>query len=432
MAAAVEDTIFALASGAGASGVAVIRVSGPQAFAQTQALCGRVPEPGRHALRKIHDRAGELIDEGLVLSFAKGASFTGEDVVELQTHGSPAVVARLLHVLGETGDMRLAEAGEFTRRAFENGRLDLTQVEALAALIEAETEAQRKLAMEVFGGALSTTIADLRASVLRAAALCEATIDFADEEVPEDVNPEVRDLLSNAIKTLEMQLSGSQAAQSISKGIQIAILGPTNAGKSSLINAIAGKDIAIVSEIAGTTRDIVELTVNLGGQKVTFLDTAGIRDTKDAIELEGIRRAKERAENADIRLLVSPDDWIDEDTAPGPDDILVYSKGDLTGRKGAVSTDTGDGIDELLEKITTVVSTKVDGGSLIAELRQEKELSDARAALATALVELDNESDMELVAHQIRDGLRYLARTIGAVGVEDVLGEIFSSFCIGK
>lgn len=432
MVASADDTIFALASGAGAAGVAVIRISGPRAFQEAEKLCGKLPQPGHHSLRSLRDRDGDLIDQALVLSFLEGASFSGEDVVEFQTHGSPAVVTRILSVLGQGENTRIAEAGEFTRRAFENGRMDLTQVEGLAALIEAETESQRKLALEIFGGALSDEISRLRSSVLRAAALCEATIDFADEEVPENVVPEVRELISQGLLVLDDQLSGSGAAKAVNKGFQIAILGPVNAGKSSIINAIAGSDVAIVSDIEGTTRDVVELTVSLNGQRVTFLDTAGLRETDNAIEAEGIRRAKARAEAADVRLLISPDSWEDREINPRDDDIRVFSKGDVTGRRGAISAKTGEGISELLAQISEIIGQKAAGSSLVTEARQERELSEARNSLEKALAQLDRGADMEIVAQDIREALGYLSRTVGAAGVEDILGEIFSSFCIGK
>jgi tRNA modification GTPase len=267
------DTIYSLATGRGKAGVAVVRVSGPRAVDCAEHLAGFRPTGRVPSLRRLHDGDGALIDEALVLFFASGQSFTGEDVVEFQTHGSPAIVAAVLDQLSSLDGVRLAEPGEFTRRALENGCLDLAQVEGLADLIDAETEAQRKQAVRVFDGALGERTERWRIDLIRAAALLEATIDFADEDVPVDVTPEVNQLTTGVLNEINREIAGSSAAERIRDGFEVAILGEPNIGKSTLLNALAGRDAAITSAVAGTTRDVIEVRMDLKGLPVTFLDT---------------------------------------------------------------------------------------------------------------------------------------------------------------
>jgi len=285
------DTIFALATARGKAGVSIVRVSGPLAWASAAHfgvvnLVARQPK-----LARLTGSDGGLIDEALVLSFDDGQSFTGEQVVEFQVHGSPAIVAALLSELGSLDGLRLAEPGEFTRRALENGQLDLARVEGLADLIDAETEAQRKQALRVFSGALGKKADGWRTDLIRAAALLEATIDFADEDVPVDVTPEVTALVSGVRGELELEAQGVKAAERIRDGFEVAIVGPPNAGKSTLLNALAGREAAITSSVAGTTRDVIEVRMDLNGLPVTFLDTAGLRETTDEVEAVGVQRA---------------------------------------------------------------------------------------------------------------------------------------------
>lgn len=426
------DTIFAQATASGRSGITVIRISGPQAFDVASALVGVLPESRASALRLVRTSVGEEIDQALVLPFQAPNSFTGEDVVELHCHGSIAVVSKVLKELSNTTCARMAEAGEFTRRALTNNKLDLAQVEGLADLIDAETEAQRKQALRVFSGRLGAVVEGWRRDLIRAAALLEATIDFADEDVPVDVLPEVSVLLGGLIVELQAEVKGARVAERVRSGFEVAIVGAPNVGKSTLLNALAGRDAAITSEIAGTTRDVVEVRMDLEGLPVTLLDTAGLRETDDEIELIGIERALERAQSADLRvLLIESTDW--DGFTPSDGDIVVYAKGDLKGRANSVSGKTGLGLDELIGAITLRLgSLSADIGVATRE-RHGSAMSVAldRLQVVNALV-LRGDYQAELLADDLRSAIRALESMLGRIGVEDLLGEIFSSFCIGK
>src|SRR6056297_4166144 len=346
------ETIFALSTSPGKAGIAVIRVSGPGVAAAAESLVGDLPAPRRAVLRVLWDGGGERIDEALVLYFPEGTSFTGEPVLELQTHGSPAVVSAVLRRLGSLPGLRAADPGEFTRRALGNGRLDLTQVEALGDLLDSETEAQRRQAMRVFSGSLGEKCVEWRMSLLRALTLLEVTIDFADEEVPVDVFPEVRALLTSAKSGLDTEIAGFVVAERIRSGFEVAILGAPNAGKSTLLNTLAGREAAITSEHAGTTRDVIEVRMDLGGLPVTFLDTAGLRETDDAVESIGIARARDRAATADLRVFLD-DGREDFDDLRQEDDITVRAKADLGDGVGdGISGLTGLGVERLVTRIS--------------------------------------------------------------------------------
>ena len=301
------DTIVALASGHGKAGISVIRLSGPQACACAGALVGKLAEPRLSVLRRITDGQGAALDSGLVTWFAAPNSFTGEDIVELACHGSLAVVSAVLAACCKQPSVRMAEPGEFTRRALENGRLDMTQVEGLADLIDAETEAQRRQALRVLSGELGQRAAQWRLDLVRACALLEATIDFADEEVPVDVTPEVRNLVKATRAALIFEAGGVAMAERVRAGFEVAIVGKPNVGKSTLLNALAGREAALTSDVAGTTRDIIEVRMDLAGFAVTLLDTAGLRNTSDHVEELGVERALARANAADIRAVLSLD-----------------------------------------------------------------------------------------------------------------------------
>jgi len=351
------ETIFALASARGRAGVAVIRVSGPQAFACVLKLAKALPKPRKTSLRTLWN-GDEPLDQALVLTFEKGASFTGEDVAEFHLHGGVAVVQSVLSVLGKIEGLRTAEAGEFTRRALENNRMDLPQVEGLADLIEAETEAQRKQALQVMRGSLSDKCNLWRTDLIRAMALLEAVIDFADQDVPVDVGPEVKALLQSVRSGLLAERAGHKASERIRDGFEVALVGAPNIGKSTLLNAIAGRDVAITSEIAGTTRDVIEVRLDLKGLPATILDLAGIRDSQDMVESLGIERAKQRAEQADIRvfLVERESDARNFGVEQKIGDIIVLGKSDLNDSSAFnVSGKTGSGIDALLERIATEI-----------------------------------------------------------------------------
>jgi tRNA modification GTPase len=426
------DTIYALATARGRSGLAVVRVSGPAAFAAGLSLCGSLPAARVAGLRRL-TWGGELLDEALVVSFAEGASFTGEAVVELHCHGGPAVVGAVLRALADQPGLRLAEPGEFTRRALENGVLDLAQVEGLADLIDAETEAQRKQAVRVLSGSVGRKVEGWRRDLIRAGALLEATIDFADEDVPVDVSPEVLALIDGLMADLGREAAGVAAAERIRDGFEVAIVGAPNAGKSTLLNQLAGREAAITSEIAGTTRDVIEVRMEIAGLPVTFLDTAGLRDTEDRLERAGIERALARAEAADLRLFLT--DGSPLLLQPIGDDLVVLGKADTrSGVAGlAVSGKTGKGVPELMTRIGEILGERVGSAGALVRERHRVAVTTAIAALAESRAEVVRpDSRVELAAEHLRQAVRALDALVGRVDVDDLLGEIFASFCIGK
>ncbi|MEM9550918.1 MAG: tRNA uridine-5-carboxymethylaminomethyl(34) synthesis GTPase MnmE [Pseudomonadota bacterium] len=427
------DTIYALASAQGKAGVAVVRISGPHARATASRLTGRVSHGRGMSLAVLRDDRGGTLDHALVLNFPGPHSFTGEDVVELHLHGSPAIVASVLDRLGQSPGLRLADPGEFTRRALENGKMDLAQVEGLADLIDAETEAQRQQAQRVFAGDFGALVARWRADLIRAAALIEATIDFADEEVPTDVTPEVSTLLAGVMTDIKHQTDGVAMAERIRAGFEVAILGRPNVGKSTLLNALAGRKAAITSDIAGTTRDVIEVRMDLRGLPVTLLDTAGLRETDDVIEGLGVDLAKERAKAADLRVfLADPEDIADLPVQPR--DIVVHPKADLrSDMTGAVSGITGAGLDTLVNRIGDVLTNMSATAGLATRARHAQAMHRAQTALAAAQSVLDAGPDQyDIAAEELRSAIRALESLVGHVDVENLLDEIFSSFCVGK
>ncbi|ARC87201.1 tRNA uridine-5-carboxymethylaminomethyl(34) synthesis GTPase MnmE [Rhodovulum sp. MB263] len=428
------DTIFAQATARGKAGVAVIRISGPRACSAARALAGSLPAPRQAGLRRLADADGVPLDEALVLCFAKGASFTGEDVVEFQCHGSPATVSALLSALGRIDGLRLAEPGEFTRRALENGVLDLAQVEGLGDLLEAETEAQRRQALRVLSGALGEKVDRWREALVRAAALLEATIDFADEDVPVDVTPEVTGLLAEVAASLQAEIDGVSVAERIRDGFEVAIVGPPNAGKSTLLNHLAGREAAITSEHAGTTRDVIEVRMDLDGLPVTFLDTAGLRDSTDEIETIGIARAVARAEAADLRVFLLDDTGKTQGLAPGPEDIVLRGKSDLGDGAGqGVSGRTGEGVAELVARISRTLEGRASRTVTATRERHAEAMRRAGGAIAEAQNQLSlGMETAELAAEDLRRAARALETLLGRIDVESLLDEIFSRFCLGK
>jgi len=342
------DAIFAQATASGRAGVSIIRLSGHQAFDIASKLCN-IPTCGRLALRSIKDPNGDLIDRALVLCFDHGASFTGERVVEFHVHGGLATVSKLLAELSKSDGCRLALPGEFTRRALENGNLDLNQVEALSDLIEAETELQRKQAMQVLDGHFSEAGRIWKEKLLRAVALLEASIDFSDDEIPADLHIEVRSIVEATASSIMAVLERSVMASKIRQGFTVAIIGAPNVGKSTLLNSIAGRDVAITSDIAGTTRDVIEVRIDLNGLPVTFMDTAGLRETDDYIEKLGISMSYKRSEAADVRVFLVDSEEDELLISKEPGDIVVQSKADTRDVSGlAVSGKTGKGVSNLL------------------------------------------------------------------------------------
>lgn len=415
------DTIYAETTPPGRGGVSIVRLSGPSARRVGEELAGPLPEARRAYLRPLRD--GDLIDRALVIRFDAGASFTGDEVVEFHLHGAPVVVRRLESALRARG-LRLAEPGEFTRRGFLGGSLTLSDAEALSDLLVAETEGQRVLAMRVVAGELSQWADDLRTRLIRAGALIEASLDFADEDVPDQVPAEVFLLLADVRTAMEAEIAGFPASERMRAGFEVAIVGPPNAGKSSLMNRIARRDVALVSDHAGTTRDVIELRTELGGLAVTFLDTAGLRRTGDEVEQLGIERARQRAGSADLRVHLSESGFVDE-TIWQNGDIQVTSKADLG--HGDVSAMTGAGIDTLLDTIRSRLGDRVAGSGLLSRRRHVAAMQDAVRAL-----DLGPDTPPEFLAEGVRVASLRLAELVGRIAPDDYLDEIFSSFCIGK
>ncbi|MBL8831948.1 MAG: tRNA uridine-5-carboxymethylaminomethyl(34) synthesis GTPase MnmE [Rhodospirillales bacterium] len=439
-----RPTIYAPASAAGKAGVAVVRVSGPAAGAALGALAGRLPAPRVATRAALADPAdGSPIDDALVLWFPGPASFTGEDVAEFHIHGSRATLAALLDALARQPGLRLAQAGEFARRAFDAGKLDLAQVEALADLIAAETKSQARQALRQLGGALGAAVEGLRERVLRLRARAEAEIDFPDEgDVPDGLIARMREPLAILDRELAALIDGAARGERLRAGFAVAILGPPNAGKSSLLNRLAGREVAIVSETAGTTRDVIEVHLDLAGWPVTLWDTAGLRDVAAgdahaAIEIEGMRRARRRAEEADLKLVVldARDPVADASLAEfARDGLVVLNKADLVpaGAGLRVSALTGDGIAtleaELAKRAAAALSDGDSAAPLVTRARHREALVDVRAALARA----GARREAEFIAEELRIAGDALGRIVGRTGVEDVLDLLFAEFCIGK
>ena len=430
------ETIFALASAAGRAAVAVVRISGPATGATIAALVGSVPPPRRASLRRLHSMDGTLIDEALVLMFREPASYTGEDAAEVHVHGGGAVVGALLTALSAQG-LRLADPGEFTRRAFENGKLDLAQAEGVADLIDAETEAQRRQALEQLGGRLSGVQARWSDALTEALAMFEAAVDFPDEDLPADVAARAQPALQTLLTELEAAAHDAARGARVRDGYRIALMGAPNAGKSSLLNALAGRDAAIVTPTPGTTRDVIEVQMSLGGYKVILADTAGLRDAADEIEAEGVRRARAWGDGADLRV------WLADGTEPaasfegaGPDDLRLITKRDLGDGPAhlsgaAFTTRSPNDLAWLEQTLTDRVVADLAGAEPPAATNQRHRdlLSDAASHLRRALAE---DLRLELAAEDVRLAARTLARITGRIDPEAVLGRIFSTFCIGK
>jgi tRNA modification GTPase len=435
---AASDTIYAPATAPGRAAIAIIRLSGPEAEAALVALAGGLPPPrvARH-VRFCDPDSGEELDDGLGLWFPAPHSVTGEDVAEFHLHGSRAVLAAVMAVLSRRG-LRLAEVGEFTRRAFLNNKLDLTQAEAVADLAAAETEAQRRQALRQLDGHLGDIYRGWGERLLRLLAYLEAAIDFPDEDLPPEIEAEVAAGTRALAEEIEVHLRDRHRGERLRDGIAVAILGPPNAGKSSLLNALARREAAITSPIAGTTRDIIEVAIDLAGYPVVLADTAGLRDSADIIEQEGLRRALKRAVEAELRLFVfdatRPQDARGAAPWPGPDTLLVANKIDLARERVgagaiAVSALTGEGLRELIAALSSRIAQIYDVTTpVLTQARHREALEAALAALRRSLA-----ADLpELRAEDLRLAWRSLGRITGRVDVEDLLDIIFRDFCLGK
>jgi tRNA modification GTPase len=442
-------TIYALSSGPGVSGVAVIRISGQETSKVIKLLTGKsIPEPRLATLRKINKvNTSELIDEGIILWFPGPESYTGEDMAEIQVHGSKAVIEALHTSISKIENCRLAEPGEFTKLAFQNGKINLLKAESVADLISSETEIQRQQAIKIMNGKSADQFNFLREKLLKILSHVEAKIDFPDEDLPDDILKEIKKSLEEVLKNIEKILDDQKVGERIREGFKIAILGPTNAGKSSLLNHLSNRDVAIVSEIAGTTRDVIETHLNIDGYPVIVSDTAGIRDSKNEIEKKGIKLSLNRAEEADLKLVVVDAKNLDfTDVLKGLLDqnaILVINKSDLLKEDidpeikklnhVLISIKDNLKIDELILKIKNNLKNKfiTSDDILITRERHRQHLEQCLEHLKSFNKKNDVE-DFDKAAEDLRLATRHLGMIVGKVDVEEILGSIFNDFCIGK
>jgi tRNA modification GTPase len=436
-----EDTIFALASAPGRAGIAVVRISGAAAAVALQKL-GCTVRSSRKATRvRLTDPAsGELLDDGLALWFPAPHSFTGEDVAELHLHGGRAIVASVLDALGQMNGLRLAEPGEFTRRAFAHEKLDLTQAEALADVVDAETRAQAKQALRQMGGALKERYDDWRHRLVQALAHLEAVIDFPDEDLPPEVADKVWAEVGGLAAAIRKHLDDGGRGERVRAGVRIVIVGPPNAGKSSLLNWLARREAAIVSDRPGTTRDVIEVHLDVGGYAVTVVDTAGLRISADEIETEGVRRAQRQAADADIKIVLLDGAHYparDAEAAALIDEnsLVAFNKADVVTSVSDpdfafISVTTGIGMDAFMDKLATMIRARFESGTdaPLTRARHRRGLEDCVAALERA----ENAELPELAAEDLRVAARALGRLTGRVEVDEILDVVFRDFCIGK
>lgn len=417
--------------------MSIVRVSGPSALDALRALAGPPPLERRAALRWLVDpHDGERIDQALVLGFAAPASFTGEDVAELHLHGSPWVRRRIAAALSEMNGLRQAEPGEFTRRALLNGRLDLAQVEGLGDLLVAETAAQSRQALGLIDGSLSRMAAAWRDAIVRALAHLTAIVDFADDDIPEDVLARIEPMLRPVLAEMKREISGSLIAERIRDGFEVALVGAPNVGKSTLLNTLAGRDAALVSTTAGTTRDVIEVRMDLGGLPVTVLDMAGLRPAQDDVEAAGIARARARADRADLRVFLQQ---AGEHRTLGvtvrDGDLVVGAKADLGGFADglAVSGRTGEGVDAVLAALRDELQRRAVGAGTASRERQRAAITQASASVSNALHGFYAAApQLELAAADLQASLQALDFLVGKVDVEAILDVVFDNFCLGK
>ena len=430
------DTIFALATPEGKSGVAIVRISGQDAFECFKNFSCKIVKVGRSGVRKLFYNE-QLLDKAFVLSFKKGSSFTGEDTVELHLHGSLAIIRNCLDALGQFKNFRAAYPGEFTKRAFENGRLDLAQVEGLSDLINAETSVQLNQAQRIFDGALGDLVGYWRSELIAVKALIEASIDFSEEEIPDNLSADILRGLAKIKSTIKQEIKGSFVSERITRGFEVAIIGAPNVGKSTLLNCLSGRKASIISKLAGTTRDVIEVHMDLGGMPITLLDTAGIRFSEDEVEKMGVDLAIDRAKKADLRLFLSDTgNFNNFGLEVKQEDLMVHSKGDISDQfkeDFLISAKTGAGISKLIKKITEIFKTKVSNSSIAINARHRNAMVRAVYSLEIAEKELMVGLErVELCAEGLNGAIKALDSLIGVVDVEDVLDTIFNKFCIGK
>ncbi|MBL0403553.1 tRNA uridine-5-carboxymethylaminomethyl(34) synthesis GTPase MnmE [Microvirga aerilata] len=433
-----DDTIFAIASGQGRSAVCLIRISGTESRSILEMMAGKVPDPRRAVVRTLREPAtGDPLDQALVLWMPGPQSFTGEDQAELHIHGGLATRAAVLRVLGSLENCRPAEAGEFTRRAFLNGRMDLSQVEGLADIIDAETEAQRRQAMLQLGGRLGDASEGWRERILQVLALLEASLDFSDEgDVPEGLEADILKAIASVHEEIRKALA-NRSGERLREGLTVVLAGPPNAGKSTLLNALAQRDVAIVSPVAGTTRDLIEVHCDLGGLPVIIVDTAGLRESGDLIEQEGVSRARARAQDADLVLWLVPPEG-EETQAPSARRVLrIGTKADLNQNRRdcdlMISAASGEGLRELIGRLEVEAGTLMgQGDAIVTRERHRRALERAQSSLERAHAMLAGRGPLELAAEEARLAARAIGEITGRVDVEDVLDRLFSSFCIGK
>ena len=442
-------TIYALSSGPGVSGVAIIRISGSEAANVIKSLTGKeIPKPRVATLRKINNiNTSELIDEGIIIWFPAPESYTGEDMAEIHVHGGKAVILTVQKEISKIKNCRLAEPGEFTKLAFQNGKINLLKAESIADLISAETEIQRLQAVKIMKGKSSEKFNELREKLLKILSFVEAKIDFPEEDIPEENLKKIKQDSSDALKEINKILNDQKIGEIIREGFKIAIVGPTNAGKSSLLNNLSNREVAIVSEIAGTTRDVIETHLNIDGYPVIISDTAGIRVSKDEIEKKGIKLSLKKAENADLKLVVVDAKSIDlsgflNDLLKN-DAILVINKSDLLKEKldpeilklnhVLISLKDNLNIDLLISKIKNSLKSQLisEEDILITRERHRQHLEQCADHLKNFL-DKNDKKDFDKAAEDLRLATRHLGMIVGKVDVEELLGSIFNDFCIGK
>lgn len=442
-------TIYALSTPSGTSGISVIRISGPQTKkVLTSLIEGKFPSPRKATLKKIYGIDKEIIDEGMILWFPKPNSYTGEDIAEIHLHGSKAVINSMLFILSKNKDCRLAEPGEFTKLAFENGKINLIKVEAISDLISSETELQRKQAIKFLAGDVEKTYLELRSRLLKVLSNIEAQIDFPDEDLPEDILKNIKKETEEIVGKISKILNDNKVGEKIRDGFKIVIIGPPNSGKSSLLNYFSKREAAIVSEIEGTTRDIIEVNLNLDGYPVKILDSAGIRETANPIEKKGINLALKHAKNSDLKIILldakNPnfkgffDDIYDDKC------LVILNKSDLISGDlskinlkiddySLISIKHNDGLDQILKKIKVFLKNNYfnENNILISRERHRYNLEKCLEQLKLFL-EKKSANDFDKAAEDLRLATRYLGKIVGDVDVEEILGKIFNDFCIGK